>query len=128
MRYVVILGLVFSCLLSRLSPVDAHPVGLGFLDQRMVGNPSRVGPGGVPGCSQEIHDLYVTTGPDGLPYRTWHALWHPRVRGELLRQMPTWKELRATKRTMFFWAQLCTTHRAGLPDGELRANRGRHSG
>lgn len=48
------------------------------LSSRMIGDPSQIGIGGVPGCSQEIHDLYYVIGPDGRKYRTWHALWHPK--------------------------------------------------
>ncbi len=47
-------------------------------DQRMIGDPSKIGVGGVPGCTQAIHDLYHVIGPDGRKYRTWHALWHPK--------------------------------------------------
>lgn len=43
----------------------------------MVGNPNLI-KGGVPGCSQAIHDLYNVVADDGQAYRTWHALWHPK--------------------------------------------------
>jgi len=73
--------------------------GAGFhpLDQRMIGDATKIGRGGVSGCSQEVHDLYVTTGPDGQTYRTWHALWHPKVKGKLVRWRPTLDEILSGK-------------------------------
>jgi hypothetical protein len=80
-----------------MPPPSSSSPGFHPLDQRMVGNMAEVGYGPVPGCSQEVHDLYVTLGPDGKPYRTWHALWHPKVHGQLVRWMPTWEEVSAGK-------------------------------
>ncbi len=71
------------------SPAEGVPP----LDPRLIGDPTRVGLGGVPGCTPEIHDLYVTTGPDGRRYRTWHALWHPRN----MPRLPTFEELMAAR-------------------------------
>ena len=48
------------------------------LDARMIGDPTKIGVGGVPGCTPAIHDRYFVIGPDGQKYRTWHALWHPK--------------------------------------------------
>jgi hypothetical protein len=76
-----------------IPPPTGSSAGFHPLDQRMIGNTTEVGYGPVPGCSQEVHDLYAVLGPDGKPYRTWHALWHPKVNGRLLRRMPSWPEM-----------------------------------
>jgi len=82
MRKVRELSLVVLVLLLNAAFAQADGESFPPVDPRIVGDPTAVGVGGVPGCTPEIHDLYFVIGADGKKYRTWHALWHPRgVRG-----------------------------------------------
>jgi len=72
------LSLFIIALLSSAALAQADGGSFPPVDPHMVGDPTTIGIGGVPGCTEAIHDLYFVVGPDGNQYRTWHALWHPK--------------------------------------------------
>ena len=69
------LSLFIIALLSSAALPQATGESFPPVDPRMIGDPTRIGVGGAPGCTEEIHDRYFVIGPDGerlAAYRKLH--------------------------------------------------------